>query len=567
MTMQENKAISRLLYRKIMVIGGIVIVIIMLASVIILKLFAGKDKISKDDMPIFVVKQGPLRINIIESGTIKARQQVIIKNQVEGRTTILSLVSEGTLAKKGDLLIELDSSKLLDNKIDQEIKVQNADAAFVRARENLAVVKNQAESDKDKALLNLKFARLDLEKYIDPNEGEYSNQLTEAMIRITLAEEELERAKNKLEWSERLYNEKYISKTELQEDQLTANKAKLDLDLKRSDLNLLRNFTYTRELAQLESDVKQAYMALERTERKARADVIQAEADLRAKESEFNRQKDKLKKVEEQIEKTKIYAPADGLVIYATSAKGSWRGNAEPLDEGQEIRERQELIYLPTALSMKAEVKVHEASMKKIDLGLRTIIKVDALQDKVFTGSVGKIAPLPDAQMIWLNPDLKVYNTEVYIDNEDEDMRTGMSCKAEIIIEEYENATYIPLQSIVQIKGKPTVYVITGGDIKPREIEIGLDNNRMVRIIKGLAPGERVLLAPPLAEGTVEIDTIVKQKEPLTEKKARKRPDAANMTDEQKQKMREKFEKMSPEEREKLISEQMNKRRRNTEGK
>ena len=550
--MQENKTTSRLLDRRFMVMAGIVIVIIMLASAIILKLFVGKDKNPKNDMPTFVVKQGPLRINIIESGTIKARQQVIIKSEVEGRTTILSLVPEGTLAQNGDLLIELDASKLLDDKIDQEIKVQNSDAAFIRARENLAVAKNQAQSDKDKALLSLKFARLDLEKYIDPNEGEYSNQLMEAKIRITLAEEELQRAQEKLKWSKRLHGDKYISQTELQEDKIAANKADLDLELTKSDLNLLQKFTYKRELAQLESDVKQAQMALDRTERKAKADVIQAEADLRAKESEFKRQKDKLKKVEEQIEKTKIYAPADGLVIYATSARGGWRGNEEPLDEGQEIRERQELIYLPTALSMKAEVKIHEASMKKIELGLRTTVKVDALPGKVFTGSVGKIAPLPNAQMIWLNPDLKVYNTEIFLDNEDEDLLTGMSCKAEIIIEEYKNATYIPLQSIVRVKGRPTVYVVTESDIESRGIEIGLDNNRMVRVIKGLAPGERVLLAPPLVEGTVEMDMIVEQKEPTTEKKIRQKPDAANMTDEQRQKMRERFEKMPPEEKKEI---------------
>ncbi len=565
--MQTNKAISRLRNRKFMIIGGIVIVTIVLAGVIILKTVSGKNRRLHNDMPLFAVRQGPLRINIVESGTIKARQQVIIKSQVEGETTILSLVPEGDLVKKGDLLVELDASKLLDDQIDQEIMVLNAEADFIRAREDLAVVKNQAESDKDQALLDLKFARLDLEKYIDPNEGEYKNQLTEAQIRITLADEELKRAKNKLEWSEKLFKEKYISKTELQEDQLTANKAKLDLDLKKSDLSLLRNFTYKRQLAQLESDVKQTQMALERAERKATADVIQAQAVLRAKDSEFERQKDKLRKLGEQIEKTKIYAPADGLVIYATSARGSWRGNDEPLDEGQQIREREELIYLPTALSMKAEIKVHEASMKKIELGLRAIVTVDALPDKVFTGSVRKIAPLPDPQMVWLNPDLKVYNTEIYIDDEDEDMLTGMSCQAEIIVEEYENATYIPLQSIVRISGKPTVYVLKGNDVKPREIEIGLDNNRMVRVISGLAPGEQVLVAPPLAEGTVDMEIAVKQKKPSTEKKGGQRPDMANMTDEQKQKMLERIEKMSPEEKEKLRSRQTNRRRRNTEDK
>jgi HlyD family secretion protein len=49
----------------------------------------------------FVVKQGPLRISVTESGTIKAREQVILKSEVEGRTSILSLIPEGLVAHSG----------------------------------------------------------------------------------------------------------------------------------------------------------------------------------------------------------------------------------------------------------------------------------------------------------------------------------------------------------------------------------------------------------------------------------------------------------------------------------
>ena len=97
--------------------------------------------------------------------------------------------------KKGDLLIELDSSDLLDRQIDQEIRVQNAEASFIRARENLAVAENQAKSDIDKAELTFEFAKQDLTKY---NEGEYPNQLKESESRITLAQEKVQRAEEKL---------------------------------------------------------------------------------------------------------------------------------------------------------------------------------------------------------------------------------------------------------------------------------------------------------------------------------------------------------------------------------
>ena len=365
---------------------------------------------------------------------------------------------------------------------------------------------------------------------------------------------------------------------------------------------MLQNYTYQRNIAQLESDVSQATMALERAVRKARADVVQAEADLKAKQSEYGRQNDKLQKNLEQIEKTKIYAPEDGLAIYATSARrGSWRSRTEPLDVGQAVRERQELIYLPTASAVKAEVDIHETSLKKVRLGLPTIITIDALPGKTFLGTVKHIAPLPDAQSMWMNPDLKVYNSEIYVDGNDSSLRTGMSCKVEIVIAQYPDATYIPVQAVLRVAGEPTVYVVNGKNIQPRMVEIGLDNNRMVRIMSGLREGEIVLLTPPLKSAAVQQYAEKAAAENLLEDDAgavyrtindrlrksmngeqypgqRTPGTAVNKTDrdgsgrdrtgprqkqksgrrfedmspEQRQKRRERFEKMSPEQREKM---------------
>ncbi|MBU2499523.1 MAG: efflux RND transporter periplasmic adaptor subunit [Proteobacteria bacterium] len=450
------------------------------------------------------VMRGPLRISVIASGSIKAKEQIVIKNEVEGRTSIIYLVPEGTRVQKGDLLVELDASRLLDEKVDQQIKVQNMEAAFVSARENSAVVENQAQADVDKARLAYDFAKEDLKKYL---EGEYPNQLKDWESRITLAKEELTRAEEKVDWSKKLYDEKYISESELAADELTMKRKALDLELAKSNLDLLINFTHKRKLAQLESDVKQAEMALERTVRKAKADVVQAKANLEAKKAEFDQQKDKLKKNETQIGKAKIYAPAEGLVIHATSAQsggGPGRRTIQPLDEGQEVRERQELIHLPVSSAAKVEVAIPEASLDKVRIGLPVRVTVDAIPGETFLGKVAKIAPLPDAQSAWLNPDLKVYNTDIYLENNNSALRTGMSCKVEIIVEQYMEATYIPVQAVLRVGVQPTVYVVREGKLEPRKVEIGLDNNRVVRIIKGLEPGELVSLTPPLAAAAVE---------------------------------------------------------------
>ncbi|MDD4871475.1 MAG: efflux RND transporter periplasmic adaptor subunit, partial [Kiritimatiellae bacterium] len=256
-----------------------------------------------------------------------------------------------------------------------------------------------------------------------------------------------------------------------------------------------------------ESNFHQAEMAMERAMRKAKADIVQVEAELKAKDAEFVRQKTKLAKLNAQLSKAKIYAPVDGMVIYATSARagGSFRGGSQqPLEEGQEVFERQELIYLPTTDSTMAEVAIHESSLEKVHVGLPAIITIDALPGKKFLGRLAVIAPLPDARSIWMNPNLNVYNSKIYLDETNPELRTGMSCKTEIIIEQHDDAVSVPVQAVMRVKGEPTVYVMQDQQITPRKVEIGLDNNRMIRIISGLKEGEVVMLTPPLKSGTIE---------------------------------------------------------------
>lgn len=479
----------------------------------------------EDAVATFTVPEaGSLTIGITESGTIRSKERTVIKSQVEGRVTIIGLIPEGTQVEEGDLLVQLDASNLQDKLVEQQIRVQNSEASFVQARENLEVVKNQAKADVSKAELDAQFAEEDLTMY---KEGEYPKKLKELETKIALAAEELQRARKTLEGSEVLYEEKFISENELQADQLAAKKAELDLELAQEELDLLNEYTHQRRLDELDAAKEQAVMALERAKRKASADVVQAEAQLRAKEAELNQQKNKLEKIESQIEKTRITAPRDGLVVYATSTQFSWRGNTDPLAEGQEVRERQELIVLPTTDEMVVEVKVPEAKLQLVHNDLPVRIEVDALAGRTFRGRITKIAPLPNATSVFLNPDLKVYDTEVLLEGTTEGLRTGMSCTAEIIAAQYDDAIYVPVHAVLRHGRQPVVHVRRDGEFRVQPVTVGLDDNRVIHITDGLEPGDVVMLNPPLqdaaAEPSRETGEMQESSLPPPRKTARKR--------------------------------------------
>jgi HlyD family secretion protein len=149
---------------------AIALPIILVAAVAAVKWSGGED--ATDNVPTFKVKRGPLTISIDASGTIKALDQEVITCKVKGEgygggggATILTLVPEGTHVKEGDLLVELDSSSFEDQLVAEQITLQTTETTLLSTQENLAVGKNQAESDKEQAQLTLDFAIEDLEKY------------------------------------------------------------------------------------------------------------------------------------------------------------------------------------------------------------------------------------------------------------------------------------------------------------------------------------------------------------------------------------------------------------------
>jgi hypothetical protein len=138
---------------------------------------------------------------------------------------------------------------------------------------------------------------------------------------------------------------------------------------------------------------------------------------------------------------------------------------------------------------------------------------VDTLPGKVFTGHVQYVSSVVDAQSAFMNPDLKVYTTEVVLDN-DQDLsliRSGMSCTAEIVVEQHEEATYVPVQAVLNVDGQQTVYVVDGNDLEPRTVETGKDNGIVIKIEGDtLKAGELVALNPPLQEA-VSVDQAFEQ--------------------------------------------------------
>jgi HlyD family secretion protein len=454
-----------------------------------------------DPGPLFEVKEGPLTISVVTAGTVQSRRTAIVRSLAEGRNTVIWIIDEGRTVTNGQILVELDASALSDRKTDQQILVGNTESALIASTEKLAIARIEQESSVSAANLKLHLARLEQEKY---QKGEFPQTLQEAESKIALAHEEVERASESLSWTRKLAAEGYLTRSELQADEMALKQKQISLEASITSVSVLTNYSARQQQATLASNLRQAEMDLDRIQRQTRANIVQAESDLQARELEVERQRSKLVNLVQQVANCRILAPTNGVAIYHSTMQASrrrWGG--EPLQAGATVVERQEIIQIPVDGGMLVELSVPESSLTKLKLGQVARIKLDALPGVEYTGRLSKIGLLPDGRNAWLNPDLQLYNCEIELDNFD-NLRSGMNCETDMQIEHHDRALFVPIQCVIRVGTASVVYVAVAGKGVKRPVKLGMDNNRMVHILAGLEPGERVLLNPPLDAGTAQ---------------------------------------------------------------
>src|SRR5664279_5504467 len=429
----------------------------------------------------YEVKRGDMLISVVEGGTVEAVNEVSVRSEVEGTARIIFIVPEGSNAKKGDLLVELDSSSSEDQVNMQQINVEKSQFALVQAEQQLEIQKSVVDSEIAAAKLKVEFAESDLEKF---TKGQSLQMERNAQI-----------DQERLSWSEKLYKQGFETKGNLDKDRLTASQSRLKLEQAEKALWMVETFDNPKTKRSLEAALQEAAENLDRVKLQDDRKLAQYRADVESQKKTLALSEEKLARDKKQLVATKIYAPQDGLVVYAGSGGGHWSSESM-IDEGAVVRNRQEVIKLPDVSAMKVQVKIHETYINQIALGQPAFVVLDSMPDQRFRGNVSKVAPLPDSQSRWGNPDLKIYATEILISDKLPDIKPGVSARAEVLITNLVNVVSVPIQSVTTRKGKQVVFLASSPQ-EPVPVTVGQYNTKFIEICSGVKDGDQVLLAPP----------------------------------------------------------------------
>lgn len=413
-------------------------------------------------VPTAKVQHGQFAVSFHEIGTLDAANSTQVVSSVNGK--IISLVPEGTIVKAGDILVELDTADVQREVRSAELSYQNSLADVERAKSNMLILQatNNTEREKTKA-------QYDFDK------------------------NELERAKTERDRKKRLADKKLVPGSSLEEAEFTVRSK--ELALKKSEMD---NTLKEKEIQEKEDQQK---------------------ADIRKAEFSANIQKNNLDEEKSRFSGCIIKAPAPGMVVL----NQNWNGEmSQKFKEGDSVSPRRAICQLPDLSNMHVKVKVGEANMPKLKLGQTALIRVEAIPNKVFHGTVKEIASLAAEADMWSGdaPGRKSFEIEVALKEADPKViKPGMTADVEFVCDSIKDALYVPLEAVVERDGKTWVFVQHGKRYDRVAVKLGKNNENYVVVKSGLKKGDIVALRDPTRSLDQQDSEDAKKAEKKHEKK------------------------------------------------
>ena len=236
-----------------------------------------------------------------------------------------------------------------------------------------------------------------------------------------------------------------------------------------------------------------------------------------------------LKQANDNLIKTRIYAPITGIVSLCSVKKGERVvGTAQMAGT--------ELIRIADLDHMQAEVDVSENDVLKVKIGDTAAVEVDAYLNKKFKGIVSEIAYSSTSSVTAVVSTSQAINFTVKVKllkdsyaelidaqhGQKYPFRPGMSATVDITTNEKANILTIPIQSVTtreekdvkeakaSDKGKTTdqddtkekktvqelVFIVENGKAKSVNVKTGIQDANYIEILSGIQDGQTVVKAP-----------------------------------------------------------------------
>jgi HlyD family secretion protein len=426
-----------------------------------------------------------MRITVSDTGTLKAKNSVNVKARIPGTARVVWLVPEGTVARQGDKLAELDKTEVQKNieNLESQLSQQDSERKTARTEYEIQIVDGQAAVEK--AQLTFDIRTTEMARY---TQNEAPQTLEKKKLAVQKAQSEYDRRKEQFDRMKALLEKDFVTAAQVEEERIGVLSAELELQEARSQYETHVKYTADIERRQKESALAEARRGLENE--KLRADNLLERKKVNAEQAQkrYESTVQKLDEARKQHEAMTVTAPSPGIVIYNDVR------HDEELKVGATVYNDQAFLQLPDLSEMEVTLGIHEADVTKLKAGQKAWVTADAFKGMRLGAEVARIGTVA-SERDWRS-DIRKFEVVLSLEKNDLPLKPGSSVKVEILTGELEGVLSVPLQSVFVKEGRYFVFVGPG---KPehREVTLGEANAGFVVVKDGLSEGDEVLLWNP----------------------------------------------------------------------
>lgn len=270
--------------------------------------------------------------------------------------------------------------------------------------------------------------------------------------------------------------------------------------------------------------------------------VAQVLAQMNSSQAQINQQRTGLSRIKYDISKTTIYSPMNGTVTQLNNELGE-KVLGTISNQGSVI------MTISDLSKMECQVEVGETDVTLVNLGDTAKIEIDAFPDKIFTGYVYEIANTATSKGMGTQEEVVNFIVKIRIIDNTFDLRPGMSCTVDIIVDQRDNVLSVPIQSVTtreeekttgdiakeseienlsresekklnkKIKPKEIVFIVDNSAAKKSEVKTGISDDSYIEITEGVSEGQEIVkgsfkaITKELEDGSkVKVDNEPKKK-------------------------------------------------------
>lgn len=377
----------------------------------------------------------PIPTYIEATGNLASDAQTDVAPNVSGKIVEVNF-DIGSYVGQGDVLVRLDPR-------DGQIRVEQARAQVEQQRQ----AANQANASAEQALANLRQTQARL----GVRDGETFQikdfpQVKTFAAQLELAEKELRRAEKLLESGD--VSKSFYDQRRSQRDALIGQ-----LDEGRSNAAIAIKAIDT---------ARAAYEAAKAGASTAKAAIATLEAQVAA--------------AEKSVTDTVIRAPISGYVSEKVADVGEYISPNTP---------NSKIATIVRTSTLRMKIDVPEASVGKVATGQGISLQTSAYPDRNFAGTVVRIAPN-------VNTSARTLSVEAEVQNTDGLLKPGQFATVRVTQSKPEPAVVVPVRAIKTVGDTNSVFVIKDGIAREQIVQLGLLENDMIQIKRGIIDGDRV---------------------------------------------------------------------------